>query len=387
MDIPAYIVGAYEHPKRLLPDRTVAEIHSEVIAGALADAGLSLKDVDGYFCAGDVPGMGPLSMLEYLNITPRYVDSTDLGGCAYIAHVMRAADAISRGDCSIALISLGGRPKSDQARVGSAGRIYTEANPEAGWETPFSPSLMAGYAMAAQRHMHDYGTTMEQLAGVKVAMSMHAQHNPHAKLPKLVTLDEVMASDVVASPLRRLDCCVVTDGGGALIVAKPEVARTLKRPLIAVRGGAIGFKHQSGGAVDLTYTAAAQSGPAAFAKAGVTPADIRYASVYDSFTITVLLQLEDLGFCPKGEGGKFVQDAALAFGNGPLTVNTDGGGLCSNHPSNRGGMTKVIEAVRQLRQEANPAVQLQDLTLALVTGIGGNIGNRHASATLILERM
>jgi acetyl-CoA C-acetyltransferase len=173
---------------------------------------------------------------------------------------------------------------------------------------------------------------------------------------------------------------VISDGGGALVVVAPEIARSLKRPPVKVLGAAESVKGQMGGDVDLTYSAARISGPAAFAEAGVTPADIKYASIYDSFTITVLMQIEDLGFCAKGEGGRFVADGNLISGVGKLPFNTDGGGLCSNHPANRGGMTKVIEAVRQLRGEAHPAVQVPNCDIALAHGTGGLLG------TLIMER-
>jgi acetyl-CoA C-acetyltransferase len=167
---------------------------------------------------------------------------------------------------------------------------------------------------------------------------------------------------------------------------KPEIARSLKRPHVKVLGAGEAVKHQMGGQVDLTYTGARWSGPAAFAEAGVTPADIRYVSIYDSFTITVLITLEDLGFCPKGQGGKLVADGNLISGTGKLPFNTDGGGLCNNHPANRGGLTKVVEAVRQLRGEAHPKVQVKNCGLALAHGTGGSLGTRHGSATLIMER-
>jgi acetyl-CoA C-acetyltransferase len=243
------------------------------------------------------------------------------------------------------------------------------------------------YAMAAMRHMHQYGTTSAQLAWIKVAASRHAQHNPRALLRDVVTVDEVLASPVIADPLHRLDCCVITDGGGAIVVTRPEVARRLKRPLVAVLGAGEAVKHQMGGRIDLTYTGAVWSGPAAFAEAGVQPADIKYVSIYDSFTITVLITLEDLGFCAKGQGGKFVAEGNLISGVGRLPFNTDGGGLCNNHPANRGGLTKVVEAVRQLRGEAHPAVQVNDCALALAHGTGGSLATRHGSATLIMERV
>jgi acetyl-CoA C-acetyltransferase len=191
---------------------------------------------------------------------------------------------------------------------------------------------------------------------------------------------------MIADPLHRLDCCVISDGGGALIVARSEIARSLKRPMVKLKGAGTAIKHQAGGQVDLTFSAAAISGRDAFAQARIRPADIKYVSIYDSFTITVLICLEDLGFCEKGEGGRFVADGNLIAGQGRLPFNTDGGGLCNNHPANRGGMTKVIEAVRQLRGEAHPAVQVRNCDLALAHGTGGLLPTRHGSATLILER-
>jgi acetyl-CoA C-acetyltransferase len=234
--------------------------------------------------------------------------------------------------------------------------------------------------------MHQYGTTSEQLAWIKVAASHHAQHNPNAMLPNVVTVEEVVNSPVIASPLHRLDCCVISDGGGALVIVKPEIAKSLKRPTVKIIGAGETVKHLSGGTFDLTTSGASRTGPAAFAEAGVKPSDIKYASIYDSFTITVLIQVEDLGFCEKGAGGKFVSDGNLISGAGNLPFNTDGGGLCNNHPANRGGMTKVIEAVRQLRGEAHPAVQVKNCNLALAQGTGLQLGTRHGSATLIMER-
>ena len=382
----AIIVGAYEHPTRKAPDKSVAQIHAEAAAGALADAGLTKDDVDGYFCAGDAPGLGPLAMADYMNLRLRHLDSTDLGGCSYIAHVAHAAAAIAMGRCRVALITLAGRPRSEGSS-GTAPRAAPGNVPDAAWEAPFGPTTVNVYGMVAARHMHDYGTTAAQLAWIKVAASHHAQYNPHAMLRDVVTVEEVLASPMISDPLHRLDCCVVSDGGGALVVVHPDVARGLKRPLVMVRGGAETAKGQMGGEIDLSYSGARWTGPAAFAEAGITPADIKYASIYDSFTITVLVQLEDLGFCAKGEGGRFVADGNLISGVGRLPFNTDGGGLCNNHPANRGGITKVIEAVRQLRGEAHPKVQVPNCDLALAHGTGGLLGSRHGAATLILERV
>ena len=385
----ACIAGAFEHPTRKAPDKTVAQLHAECARGALADAGLTLQDVDGYFCAGDAPGLGPNSMVDYLGLKVRHVDSTDTGGSAYLLHVAHAAQAIAMGRCNVALITLAGRPRSEGSS-GVAPRFVTPTTPDVPWEMPYAPVTVNLYALAAARHMHEFGTTSEQLAWIKVAASHHAQHNPHAMLRDVVTVADVLASPLIADPLRKLDCCVVSDGGGALVVTRPEIARSLSskgsRPVVNLLGAGEAVKGQLNGEVDLTWSAAALSGPAAFAEAGVTPQDIQYASIYDSFTITVLMQLEDLGFCKKGDGGRFVADGNLISGVGRLPFNTDGGGLCNNHPANRGGITKVIEAVRQLRGEAHPAVQVKNCQLALAQGMGGLLGSRHGCGTLILER-
>ncbi|MGC1359137.1 MAG: thiolase domain-containing protein, partial [Xanthobacteraceae bacterium] len=275
---------------------------------------------------------------------------------------------------------------SEGMATGTAPRARDPNQPEAGWEMPYAITTANGYAMCAMRHMHEYGTTSEQLAWVKVAASHHAQHNPHAMLPEVVTVDDVVNSPMIADPLHRLDCCVISDGGGAIVVVRPEIAKRLNRPLVKIIGAGETVKHLAGGTFDLTTSGAARSGPIAFAEAGVTPADIKYASIYDSFTFTVVMQIEDLGFCAKGEGGKFVADGNLISGVGKLPFNTDGGGLCNNHPANRGSMTKIIEAVRQLRGEAHPAVQVKNCDLALAQGTGFQLATRHGSATLIMER-
>lgn len=382
----AYIVGAFEHPTRKAGDKSLGQLHAEVAKGALDDAGLSRDAVDGYFCAGDAAGLGPLSMIDYLGLKVRHMDSTEVGGSSYLIHVSHAAQAIAAGKCTVALITLGGRPRSLGMATGTAPRIYNAEGPDVQFEFPYGPTTVNLYAMCAMRHMHEFGTTSEQLAWIKVAASHHAQHNPNAMLKNVVTVEEVVGSPMVADPLHRLDCCVISDGGGAVIVAHPDVAKNLKRPKVGIRGRGEASKHQMGGQIDLTYSAGVWSGARAFAEAGVTPADIKYASIYDSFTITVLMQLEDLGFCAKGEGGRFVADGNLISGVGRLPFNTDGGGLCNNHPGNRGGMTKIIEAVRQLRGEAHPRVQVRGCDLAVVHGTGGQLGSRHGSATLILER-
>ncbi len=382
----AYIAGIFEHPTRKADDKSLAQLHAESAKGALQDAGLTKEDVDGYFCAGDAPGLGPLSMADYMGLRLRHMDTTDTGGSSYVIHVAHAAQAIAAGKCNVALITLAGRPRAEGMATGTAPRNYGATTPDVPFEYPFGPTVVNQYAMAAMRHMHQYGTTSAQLAWIKVAASRHAQHNPHAMLREVVTVDDVVNSPMISDPLHRLDCCVISDGGGAIIVVKPEVARSLTRPRVKVLGTGEATKHQMGGKIDLTYSGAVWSGPAAFAEAGVKPSDIKYVSIYDSFTITVLITLEDLGFCEKGQGGKFVSDGNLIAGVGALPFNTDGGGLCNNHPANRGGLTKVVEAVRQLRGEAHPQVQVKNCQVALAHGTGGSLGTRHGSATLIMER-
>jgi acetyl-CoA C-acetyltransferase len=358
----------------------------ESAIGALADAGLTLQDVDAYYCAGDAPGLGPLSMIEYIGLpNVRHMDSTDVGGSSYVLHVEHAAAAIQAGKAKVCLITLAGRPNSEGQATGTAARAFTGA-PDEGFEQIFGTTVVNMYAMCAQRHMYEYGTTSEQLAWIKVAASHHAQHNEHALLRKVVTVEDVVNSPMIADPLHRLDCCVITDGGGAIVVVAPEVMKSLSRPKIKLLGAGESPKNILGGNVDLTYTGARWSGPQAFEEAGVKPSDIKYASIYDSFTITVLEQIEDLGFCEKGKGGAFVSDGNLISGVGKLPFNTDGGGLCNNHPANRGGLTKVLEAVRQARGEAHPAVQVPNCDLVLAHGTGGSLGTRHGSATIILER-
>ena len=377
----AFVVGAFEHPARKILDKSVAQIHAECAKGALEDAGLDFKDVDGYCCAGDAPGANMMTMVDYLGLKVRHMDRTDTGGSSYLYHVAHAAEAIAAGKCSVVLITCGGL-----GRPGTAAREVLPNVPEAPFEAPFGPVTLNLYAMAAMRHMHEFGTTSEQLAWVKVAASHHAQHNPHARLRDVLTVEDVLNSPMIADPLHRMDACVVTDSGGAVVVASREVAKSLKRPLVKLIGAGEAPKFQLGGTMDLTSSGAIYSGPIAFGEAGVTPADIKYASIYDSFTITVLMTLEDLGFCAKGQGGKFVADGNLISGGGKFPINTDGGGLCNNHPTNRGGITKIIEAVRQLRGEAHPAVQVKNCDIALAHGTGGSLGHRHGSATLILER-
>ena len=227
----AYVMGAFEHPTREAPDKSVAQLHVECARGALEDAGLTKDDIDGYFCAGDAPGFGAMSMADYLGLRNlRHMDSTETGGSSYILHVGHAAEAIAAGKCSVALITLAGKPRTTQGGGGRPGGFA--AAPESAFEMPYGGTTHNQYAMCATRHMHEFGTTSEQLAWIKVAASHHAQYNPNAFLKEVVTVEEVLASPMIATPLHRMDCCVVTDGGGALIVTSPDIAHS--RSMISV---------------------------------------------------------------------------------------------------------------------------------------------------------
>lgn len=381
----ACVAGIFEHPTRRADTLSIAQLHADVALGALADAGLSIRDVDGYFCGADAPGLGGFSMAEYIGLNNlRYMDTTETGGSSYLLHVSHAARAIASGQCNVALITMADRPLASGAGPVLAGVDLSKV-PEREFAPPVLVPPVFGYAMVARRHMYEFGTTAEQLAWVKVTASHHAQHNPHARLREVMSVEEVLATPFVADPLRRADCCVVTDGGGALVLVRPEIARSLKRPVVRIAGAGEAMKHGNAGRVDPLQSAGVHSAAKAFEEAGVTPQDIKYASLYDSFTITVIVQLEDIGFCAKGQGGRFAADGNLISGVGRLPVNTDGGGLCSNHPGNKGGMTKLLEAVRQCRGEAHPAVQVANHDLVLAHGTGGLLSSQHMAGTVILE--
>jgi acetyl-CoA C-acetyltransferase len=379
-----YIAGAYEHPTREAPEKSIAQLHAEVARGALDDAGVSSSEVDGYLTAGENYQVGrypPLAMTDYLGLDVSYTDSTDDGGSAYVNHIGEAANAIREGKCDIALVTLAARPRTYDRKPGEHEQrpLLMQEN----FEDIYGAETLPLYAMAARRHMHEHGTTSEQLAEIRVAASHHAQYNENAMYREPVTVEEVVNSRIVAEPLHLLDCCVISDGGGAFVIVSEEVRNRIDRECVEVLGHGEAISHHDAGRLDLTATGARDSGQRAYAEADVSPDEVDYASIYDSFTITVLETLEDLGFCEKGKGGSFVEGGTLKAPDGALPFNTDGGGLCSNHPD-RGGMTKVIETVRQLRGEANNEVQVPDAELALAHGTGGYLGTRHASATTIL---
>ncbi len=376
------IAGAYEHPTRWAPDKTEPQIMVESARGALEDAGLRLEDVDGLFSAGmSMAPMGVVSLAEYLNLKPRYVDGTNIGGSSFVAHVNHAAAAIHAGLCEVALILYGSTAASNAVAIGTGGRAGQD--PAAAFVAPYGLTTVGGYAMVARRHMYQYGTTSEQLAEIAVTMRGHASLNPNAKMRKPITVADVLESRVISDPLHLLDCCIISDGGGALVVTSAERARDLAKLPVLLRGCGEAVWHQQTGSPDLLTIAAHQSGEQAFRMAGVTRDDIDLCMIYDSFTITVLVTLENLGFCKPGEGGAFVEGGRIGLG-GALPVNLDGGGLSSNHPGMR-GIFLVIEAVKQLRGECGER-QVAGAETAAVHGTGGLLSTLHSGATLILSR-
>jgi acetyl-CoA acetyltransferase len=324
--------------------------------------------------------MPTVMLAEYLQLFPSYSDTTSIGGSSFEAHLNHAVIAIRSGKCEVALITYASNQLSSRGRmIGTGPRPATI--PEATYEAPYGNVLVGAYAMAARRHMYQYGTTSEQLAEIAVVTRRHAGLNPLAMYRDPITLQDVLSSRMIADPLHLLDCCIVSDGGGAVLVTTEERARDLKQAPIFVLGASESHTHAHISQMpDLTITAAATTAPRAFAEAGVTPNDIDMAMIYDSFTITVLILLEDLGFCKKGEGGAFVQDGRIALG-GQLPINTDGGGLSSNHPGMR-GIFLIIEATRQLRGQCGPR-QVPGAKLAVAHGSGGLLSSQ---ATTILGR-
>jgi acetyl-CoA C-acetyltransferase len=374
------VVGVYEHPTRFAPDKTVYQIMADSLKGALDDAGLTIKDVDGFCSAGIGGGMGMIGLCDYLNLTPNFVDGTNIGGCSFLTHTMHAASAIAAGLCEVAVVLYGSQISSARFAIGTGGGGGGGDAPEQ-FDGPFGVTTVGSYAMVAQRHMHEYGTTSEQLAEVAVTMRLHASMNPAAKYRDPITVEDVLASRVISSPLHLLDCCIISDGGGALVITSAERARNLKKKPVYILGAAETVRHGGAGHRDYLENAAAQTGRLAFERAGVKHSDIDMGMIYDSFTITVISQLENLGFCKRGEGGAFVSGGRIRF-DGAFPINTDGGGLSSNHPGMR-GIFLVIEATKQLRGECGPR-QVKDCKLAIAHGTGGALGTRHAGATLIL---
>lgn len=341
-------------------------LEAKVIREALDDAGLTLADVDGVCHAGNSVGLA-----EYLGIHPRFTDSTTTGGSSYEVHVEHAAAAIAAGLCEVVIGVYASTPRSDRTKKRSPGfgRMPGGPNPMAEWELPYGMRMPMGpYALAASRHMAEYGTTSEQLAEIAVSTRAWAALNPRARYQDPITVDDVLASPMQASPLHLLDCCLVTDGAGAFVMTSAERARDLAKPPIYVLGAGTCHDHAMISQMpDLTTTPGVVSGQSAFKQAGIKPGDVDVLMGYDSFTITALLHLEDLGFCEKGEGGAFVEDGRTAPG-GSLPMNTNGGGLSYTHPGMY-GMFLIVEAARQLRGEAGDR-QVDGAEVAVAHGSG-----------------
>jgi acetyl-CoA acetyltransferase len=363
--------------------KTILELQAQAILGALGDAGLAVGDVDGLFTTA-VSRFSATMVAEYLGIRPTWTDTTMAGGASYEVLLAHATEAIRSGLCEVALLSYGNNQRSARSR--KLGGVIDEHTPEAQFEAPFGPlNPISLYAMAAQRHMHEFGTTSEQLAEVAVAAREWALRNPrafrHGDGP--LTTGDVLASPVVSSPLHALDCCLITDGGGAVVVTSIERARDLRAPPVVVLGHGETTTNQGMSQIpDLTATGAAVSARRAYDMAGLGPPDVDVAEVYDSFTITVLLELEALGFCARGEGGAFVSKGRISPG-GEFPLNTSGGGLSYCHPGVF-GIFLLIEAARQLRGSCAER-QVPGAEIAICHGTGG-ILSTHATVILGVDR-
>jgi acetyl-CoA acetyltransferase len=379
----AAIAGIGESRLGRVPGMSALALQNEAAEAALADAGLSFADVDGLLTTPlrtESWAMPCGVVAEGLGIHPRYIATLDVAGASGCSMVLHAAMAIATGQASTVLCVAG------QPSLSHRGRGDTvKALAGAGWahpdlEAPYGPMVPTLYALFAQRHMAEYGTTSEQLAEVAVALRGWAGMNDNAQKREPITIADVLASPPVTSPFHVLDCALVSDGAAAFVVTSAERARDLRQPVVTPLGGGHGFSHTYIGDYDApAVTGALHSGREAFRQAGVTPADIQVAELYDCFTITVIAELEDLGFCKKGEGGAFVQGGRIGPG-GSCPVTTHGGLLSAGHPGLAGGMFHVIEAVRQLRGQAGKR-QIPDAELALAHGNGGIIG-LHCSVVL-----
>lgn len=358
--------------------RTEQEIIAQAACQAVSRSGLTMQEVDGLITSSLTSPWWTMRMAEYLGIRPRFSDTTMFGGSSFIADLRIASLAIQAGECEYVLVCYGSTPRSapSSSRINA---LRAELDPQP-YEHPYQPfNPVSSYALAASRHFHEFGTTRRQLAEVAVAARQWARLNPDAFSRDPLSIDDVLGAKRVSDPLTVRDCCLVTDGAGAFVVTAAHRARGLHaRPIYVLGCGHAHWHRQISCMDDLTVTPAVESGRAAFAEAGLTPADIDVAELYDAFTINPILFLEDLGFCRKGEGGAFVEGGRTGPG-GAFPMNTNGGGLSCTHP----GMYSiflVIEAVSQLRAEAG-ARQIPNADVALVHGSGGVLSSQ---ATAIL---
>ncbi len=362
------------------PEATPYALHFQAGRAALDEAGLHPADVDGFGSTG-LGAIAPIEVAEYMGLRPRWLDSTAVGGATWEVMASHAADAIAQGHADVILLAYGSTARSDlRNKLRTASLDWGTRGPQQ-FEAPFGHSLISKYAMAARRHMHEFGTTIEQLAEVAVSARFNASLNPEAQFRQPITIDDVLNDRMIADPFTKLQCCIRSDGGAAAVLVAEDRVKDLKTKPVWILGcGEAGSHVSMSQWQDFTTSPAAISGPLAFQRAGVSPADIDVCCLYDAFTYMTLVTLEDLGFCPKGEGGPFVEAGHLRVG-GMLPTNPDGGGLSACHPGMR-GLYLIVEAVLQLRGQAS-ARQVADAELACVSGTGGWFCS---SGTMILAR-
>jgi acetyl-CoA acetyltransferase len=364
------VVGAAESDLGLVaPHTSPVDLMAQATLRALDDAGLKLSDVDSLFVAATQVRMGPMALAEYLRIKPKYFDGTIIGGSSFMSHVTHAQAAIEAGLCEVAVIAYGSTQRS-VSRAAASPREYNH------YESPYKPILpISAYALAAARHMHQFGTTREHLAEVAVSARKWALLNPAAWEKEPLSIEQVLKARMVSYPFTVRDCCLVVDGGGAIVITSAARAKTLKKKPVYVLGTGDSLSHATiSNMPDLTVTAAADSGAQAYKMAGIKPSDVKMLSLYDAFTITPVLFVEDLGFCPKGEGGRFFEGGATAPGGSRIPVNTSGGGLSYCHPGMY-GLLVMIEAIRQVRGECGKR-QVKDCDVAIAHGNGGVLSSQ-----------
>ena len=389
----AAIVGIHEYPLRVAPGRSAMQIKSESIKAALDDAGLKWSDVDAIYDTNDGEGGGGLGMASYLGLSPTVIDTTQVGGSSYEFQAAHAFRDIAAGKANVAILSYGSTAASSRRAIGTGGATGQGLpNWQGNMEDPYGMITVGNYALVAHRHMHEYGTTTEDLAEISVATRLHATRNPEAVRAMTdlqfmgvgeITVNDVVESRMIADPLHLLECCMQSDGGGAVVIASAAAARGAKKKPVWIIGTGEATKYRQNGG-DITTSAGAQGSPIAYKEAQITPEEIDIAMIYDSFTITVAKILEDLGFCKKGEYKDFAKGGRFRFDN-PLkpTLNTDGGGLSSNHPGMR-GIFLLFESVRQLRGESTS--QVENAQLAIAHGNGGALGGSHSGGSVILAK-
>jgi acetyl-CoA acetyltransferase len=379
----AAIAGIGESRVGRVPGRSALQLQSDAALAALADAGLAMSDVDGVFTTPvriEHWNMPVGVVASFLGVRPAYLSTVDVAGASGCAMIDQAVAAVESGRCEVALCVAGQNLLSNRSRAQAVQSMAERGSAHPQFEVPYGPLVPSLYALIAQRHMHEYGTRPEQLAEVAVTLRRHAALNPNAHKREPIGIADVLASRMITSPLHILDCAIVSDGAAAAVVTRADRASDLRKPPVYLLGSGYGLRHgHVGDAECLTTTGAADSGRTAFEMAGLAPRDVDVAEIYDCFTITVIVELEDLGFCPKGEGGRYVEGGRIGLG-GELPVTTHGGLLSGGHPGLGGGFFHVLEAVRQLRHEAGER-QVEGAEVALAHGNGGVVS---VHCTLIL---